>query len=68
MWSEEFASEFPRTIQIMTDLNVPSCEVFYAKQGPRSGLKPHSDKNNFIMTCHVALDVPEGECWIKVGE
>ena len=55
-------------MQLMTDLQVPSCEVFFAKQGPRSGLKPHSDKNNFIMTCHLALDVPEGECWIRVGD
>lgn len=51
----------------MTDHKVPSCEVFFAKQGARSGLKPHSDKNNFIMTCHLALDVPEGQCWIRVG-
>ena len=36
--------------------------------GPRSGIKPHSDKNNFIITCHLALDVPEGECWIQVGD
>ena len=68
VWSAENTPEFPRTIQIMKDLNVPSCEVFYAKQGPRSGLKPHSDNNNFIMTCHVALDVDEGKCWIKVGD
>ena len=36
--------------------------------GPKSGIKPHSDKNNFIITCHLALDVPEGECWIQVGD
>ena len=37
-------------------------------EGPKSGIKPHSDKNNFIITCHLALDVPEGECWIQVGD
>lgn len=68
VWSAELSPEFPKTIKIMKDLNVPACEVFYAKQGPNSGLKPHSDNNNFIMTCHVALDVPEGQCWIKVGD
>ena len=68
VWDQELAwKEFPQTTKIMVDNNVPSCECFFAKQGARSGLKPHSDKNNFIMTCHLALDVPEGECWIQVG-
>jgi Aspartyl/Asparaginyl beta-hydroxylase len=66
-WDAELTREFPRTIELMNALKVPSCEVFFAKQGPRSGLKPHSDKNNFIMTCHLALDVPEGQCWIQCG-
>jgi aspartate beta-hydroxylase len=66
-WDAELTREFPRTIELMISLKVPSCEVFFAKQGPRSGLKPHSDKNNFIMTCHLALDVPEGQCWIQCG-
>lgn len=47
---------------------MPSCEVFFAKQGPRSGILPHTDKNNFIITCHLPVDVPEGLCWIKVGD
>ena len=34
---------------------------------PKSGIAPHSDKNNFIITSHLGLDVPEGECWIQVG-
>jgi aspartyl/asparaginyl beta-hydroxylase (cupin superfamily) len=37
-------------------------------QGPHSGIKPHSDKNNFIITAHLGLDVPEGDCWIKVSD
>jgi aspartate beta-hydroxylase len=24
--------------------------------------------NNFILTAHLALDVPEGQCWIRVGD
>ena len=47
---------------------MPSCEVFFAKQGPRSGILPHTDKNNFIITCHIPVIVPnENLCWIKVG-
>lgn len=68
VWDSDLIHEFPRTVNIMTRLDVPSCEVFFAKQGPRSGLKPHSDKNNFIMTFHLGLDVPEGECWITCGD
>jgi len=68
VWDPTLTLDFPKTMNIMKTHNVPSCEAFFAKQGPRSGLKPHSDKNNFIMTCHLALDVPEGECYIKVGD
>lgn len=68
VWDDDRVKEFPRTVRILKDLDVPSCEVFFAKQGPKSGIKPHSDKNNFIITCHLALDVPEGECWIQVGD
>ena len=66
-WDDERIEFFPKTKKILTSLNVPSCEVFFARQGPNSGIKPHTDKNNFIITCHIGLDVPENECWIKVG-
>ena len=68
VWDDGRVLEFPRTVKLLKQFNVPSCEVFFAKQGPKSGIKPHSDKNNFIITCHLALDVPEGECWIQVGD
>lgn len=67
VWSDELSGEFPETIRILESNNVPSCEVFFAKQGANSGLLPHSDKNNFIITCHLGLDVPEGDCFIQVG-
>lgn len=67
VWDAERTKDFPVTIGILQQLKVPSCEVFFAKQGPNSGILPHTDKNNFIITCHIALDVPEGECWIQVG-
>lgn len=35
--------------------------------GPSSGINPHSDLNNFILTAHLAVDVPEDQCWIRVG-
>lgn len=67
VWSDELRGEFPETIRVLESNNVPSCEVFFAKQGSNSGLLPHSDKNNFIITCHLGLDVPEGDCFIQVG-
>jgi hypothetical protein len=68
VWSDELRGEFPRTIEVLESNKVPSCEAFFAKQGPHSGLLPHSDKNNFIITCHLGLDVPEGDCFIRVGD
>lgn len=68
VWDEERMPDFPRTVQVLKDLSVPSVEVFFARQGPNSGIKPHSDKNNFIITCHLGLDVPEGQAWIQVGD
>lgn len=41
-------------------------EAFFAKQAPKTGIAPHSDGCNFILTAHLGLDVPEGKCWIKV--
>eukprot|EP01039_Chlorochromonas_danica_P001547 gene1547-1685_t len=67
VWNPELVPYFPKTVEIVEKLAVPACEVFFSKQGPHSGIKPHSDRNNFIITCHLGLDVPEGECSIKVG-
>ena len=33
----------------------------------RSGVAPHTDGRNFILTSHLGLKVPTG-CWIKVGD
>lgn len=67
VWDDENVLHFPKTVELIKTLNVPSCEAFFAKQAPKSGIAPHSDKNNFIITSHLGLDVPEGECWINVG-
>jgi len=54
------AKHFPSTVKIIKELNIPSCEVFFARQEPVSGIKPHSDQNNFILTCHLGLQVEVG--------
>lgn len=32
-----------------------------------STIQSHSDGCNFHLTCHLGVDVPEGECWLAVG-
>lgn len=49
-------------------LQAPTVEVFFAKQAAKTGIQSHSDGCNFILTAHLGLDVPEGKCWIKVGD
>jgi len=68
VWDGENVDAFPQTVALLGDCQVPSCEAFFARQGPRSGIQPHSDLNNFILTAHLAVDVPEGQCWIRVGD
>jgi hypothetical protein len=46
----------------------PTLEVFFAKQDGKTGIASHTDNSNFIQTTHLGVDVPEGECWIKVGD
>ena len=44
-------------------------KVFFAKQAPQTGIKPHTDFTNFIMTSHLGLDCPPPpQSWMKVGE
>ncbi|CAM9544676.1 unnamed protein product, partial [Chrysoparadoxa australica] len=67
-WDPTNMKLFPRTVEILRDeLQVPSSEVFFARQAPKTGIKPHTDNTNFILTAHLGLAVPEGECWMQVG-
>jgi|AntAceMinimDraft_11_1070367.scaffolds.fasta_scaffold36233_2 hypothetical protein len=51
----------------------PSIFAFYSnlhryKQAPQTGIKPHTDFTNFIMTSHLGLDCPPApQSWMKVG-
>jgi len=68
IWEETNCKLFPKTVELVKAANVPSVEVFFARQDPSTGIKPHTDNTNFILTSHLGLDVPEGECWMQVGE
>ena len=39
----------------------------FARMTPGSTVAPHSDGRNFILTCHLGLDVPEQGCWIEAA-
>ncbi len=41
LWDGENVNEFPKTIELLKKCKVPSCEVFFARQGPNSGIQPH---------------------------
>ena len=41
--------------------------VMFARQLPGSGVKPHSDGRNFILTAHLGLKVPNEGCTISVA-
>ena len=74
-WNEENMSKFPITTKVVKSLQIPLAVrgVMFARQQPGSGVEPHTDGRNFILTCHLGLSVPpvpagqEEGCWIKVG-
>lgn len=68
LWDEDNVKMFPKTVALLEACKVPCQEVFFARQGPKSGIKAHSDLNNFILTAHLAVDVPQGHCYIQVGQ
>ena len=61
-------THFPQTYELLRNLAIPLAVrgVCFARQEPGTGVLPHSDGRNFILTAHLGLDVPEG-CWMKVG-
>ncbi len=68
-WEPTNVTLFPETVAAVRKAGAPSVEVFFAKQAPRTGIKPHTDFTNFIMTSHLGLDVPDPPLsWMKVGE
>jgi aspartate beta-hydroxylase len=68
VWNSENCQRFPQTYELLRSLNIPLAVrgVCFARQAPGSGVQPHSDGRNFILTSHLGLKVPEG-CWIQVG-
>lgn len=70
-WNAENCALFPKTVEILKSLRIPLAMrgVMFAKQLPRTGVQPHSDGRNFILTAHLGLKIPQDyeSCWMKVG-
>lgn len=68
VWNMENCRKFPETFRLIKSLNIPLAVrgVCFARQTPGTGVQPHSDGRNFILTSHLGLEVPE-ECWFEVG-
>lgn len=68
VWNLDNCKEFPKTYELLKELDIPLAVrgVCFARQAPGSGVKPHSDGRNFILTSHLGIKIPEG-CWIEVA-
>ena len=68
VWNTEICKLFPKTYDLLRSLGIPLAVrgVCFARQAANSGVQPHSDGRNFILTSHLGIEIPDG-CWIKVG-
>jgi aspartyl/asparaginyl beta-hydroxylase (cupin superfamily) len=69
VWNPDVCQDFPETFQLLRSLSIPLAVrgVCFARQAPGTGVQPHSDGRNFILTAHLGLMIPPG-CWIQVGK
>lgn len=69
-WNSDNCREFPKTTELLQNLGIPFAVrgVCFARQAPGSGVEPHSDGRNFILTSHLGLNIPAEGCWITSGE
>jgi len=69
-WDPVNANLFPKTAQAVYASGVPATELFFACMNGPSSIKKHSDFTNFVLTSHLALDIPhsgENKCRLTVG-
>ena len=71
IWDHTNANLFPRTAKAVRDSGAPVTEVFFASMQPHTDIQPHSDFTNFVVTCHLGLDIPESgnnKCRLTIGD
>lgn len=54
-WLPDNCAKFPNTVKLLKELEIPLAVrgVMFARQVPGSGVSPHSDGRNFILTVHL---------------
>ena len=69
VWNTDNCKQYPKSYELLKSLKIPLAVrgVCFARQAANSGVQPHSDGRNFILTSHLGLKIPDG-CWIQVGE
>lgn len=70
VWDPINVNLFPITAQAIHDSQVPAVEVFFASMKPKSYIPSHSDFTNFVLTSHLAIDIPysgQNKCRLSVG-
>lgn len=67
VWDSTNSALFPKTCDLLTRSKVPVVEAFFAQMPPKTDIKPHSDSCNFVLTSHLGIEIPEGECDLTVG-
>jgi aspartyl/asparaginyl beta-hydroxylase (cupin superfamily) len=71
MWDETNCNLFPQTAKAVLNSGIPATEVFFASMKPQTDIKLHSDFTNFVLTSHLAVDIPESgnnKCRLSVGD
>jgi hypothetical protein len=60
VWNPDICQDFPETYQLLRSLSIPLAVrgVCFARQAPDTGVQPHSDGRNFILTAHLGLKIP----------
>lgn len=70
-WDPVNVNLFPKTAKAVHESGIPATEVFFASMTGPSDIKKHSDFTNFVLTSHLAVDIPysgENKCRITIGD
>ena len=70
-WDPVNLNMFPKTSKAVHESGIPATEVFFASMKGPSEIKKHTDFTNFVLTSHLAVDIPysgENKCRITVGD
>lgn len=70
-WDPVNANLFPVASKAIHESGAPVVEAFYASMKAHTDIKLHTDNTNFVVTSHLALDIPESgsnKCRLTIGD